>query len=214
MSSELSDKPERPGLNITFGSGATQDNSQGFWGYVEGGIDTLFKASSMTFSPQYYNGNTSKSKRFHFWCILRTSLNSNWGYVPALTTLCVGEEVRCLTMFDRPESNQEMRKDQIPDKLEGTGSWFLNDPEYRKWKDSPSSCMLLLTGPAYQGKSVLARHVAEDLLLTGTTVCCFFFSEQPDEARSLTHAMSVLLHELFRQRPELLKKSAVCIYFF
>src|SRR2546423_15574696 len=74
---------------------------------------------------------------------------------------CLGDEARFLTLFDRPESNQEMLKDQIPDKRDGTGDWFFNHPQYCRWKESPSSSLLWVTGSAYQGKSVLTFAASE-----------------------------------------------------
>ncbi|KIK55213.1 hypothetical protein GYMLUDRAFT_878684 [Collybiopsis luxurians FD-317 M1] len=38
-------------------------------------------------------------------------------------------------------------------RTEGTGQWILNDPEYIKWKQSPS--MLWIQGKAGSGKTIL-----------------------------------------------------------
>ncbi|KAF7547354.1 hypothetical protein G7Z17_g7786 [Cylindrodendrum hubeiense] len=57
------------------------------------------------------------------------------------------------------------------------------------------------------GKSVLAKYLVDDRLKlsnTPNTICYFFFKDDFEDQRSPEYALCCILHQLFRQRPELL----------
>ena len=88
----------------------------------------------------------------------------------------------------------------------GTGKWFLEHPKYVQWRQNQGQCFLFLTaGPGY-GKSVLMHSVVDnDIAPTETRITCyFFFRDVSEQQRSITEALSAILHQLFRQRPKLL----------
>ncbi|KAH6640649.1 hypothetical protein F5144DRAFT_483119, partial [Chaetomium tenue] len=88
-------------------------------------------------------------------------------------------------------------KDKIPYKIKNTGDWFLSSDHFHEWRDSKSSRLLWLSGNAGCGKSVLVKHLTENL--SSGTVCYFFFEAEPDGQGGLINALRRILFQLFSQ---------------
>ncbi|KAG9377030.1 TPR-12 multi-domain protein [Pyrenophora tritici-repentis] len=48
-------------------------------------------------------------------------------------------------------------------KMEGTGTWILDDTKFREWRDCSESSLLWISGTSGTGKTVLAAHVVQHL---------------------------------------------------
>ena len=109
-------------------------------------------------------------------------------------------------------SNYREHKDRNPKRVPGTCSWFLEHPIFRKWRDEGTENLLLVSADPGCGKSVLSRALVDERLVTSdeptaTTdvICYFFFKDDDTDRRSAAAALCALLHQLFKQRPTLLK---------
>ena len=88
----------------------------------------------------------------------------------------------------------------------GTCNWIFSDPTYVSWLNSGQSSMLLLTGQAGTGKSVLTRHLAESILSggqsdgTGTSYLgvSFFCSYEEAALNNEVAVLRSLLHQLIQ----------------
>ncbi|KAF2809192.1 uncharacterized protein BDZ99DRAFT_46958 [Mytilinidion resinicola] len=94
-----------------------------------------------------------------------------------------------------------------PHRLEGTCQWVLQHENFRNWKNSSSSSLLWLSADPGCGKSVLSKSfIDEDFRSTDNrTTCYFFFKDDNDVQKNVATALSALLHQLFSQKPTLLK---------
>ncbi|KEZ45583.1 hypothetical protein SAPIO_CDS1921 [Scedosporium apiospermum] len=95
------------------------------------------------------------------------------------------------------------RKDRNPLAADGTLEWFTNHSLFQQWNQSPSEHILLVSGEPGSGKSVLARHLVDEVLPSTTmrTTCYFFFKEDYEDQRSPAAALCSILHQLFDQYP-------------
>lgn len=106
-------------------------------------------------------------------------------------------------------SNYEAQKNFNPQKAEGTCQWALQSPEYVRWDKSNCNDLLWVSADPGCGKSVLARSIIDGYMenyspSSGVTICYFFFKENNEQDRLATALCSVL-HQIFSQRPQLLK---------
>jgi ankyrin repeat protein len=88
----------------------------------------------------------------------------------------------------------------------------LKHPKYQSWLRESGSAWLWVTADPGCGKSVLSRYLVDDFTKTQSdslSVCYFFFKDDSDLTRSATHALCAILHQLFSQRPALLRKHAL-----
>lgn len=91
----------------------------------------------------------------------------------------------------------------------GSLSWFLDHPDFPHWIEDGQPGLRLIVGDPGCGKSVLARWLIDEHLLSnvsrhGATVCYFFFNlSKPDH--SLRGALSAFLHQLLTQQTQLQK---------
>ena len=110
------------------------------------------------------------------------------------------EECKCLQVLRT--SDYEQFKDRNPDRLKGTCQWFLQHKHFQKWRESNSSSLLWVSADPGCGKSVLSKSLADnDLKGTEARVTCyFFFKDDNKEQKSVTSALSALLHQLFSQK--------------
>ncbi|OCK95360.1 ankyrin, partial [Cenococcum geophilum 1.58] len=110
------------------------------------------------------------------------------------------EERKCLQVLRT--SGYEQFKDRNPDRLKGTCQWFLQHKHFQKWRESNSSSLLWVSADPGCGKSVLSKSLADnDLKGTEARVTCyFFFKDDNKEQKSVTSALSALLHQLFSQK--------------
>ncbi|KAI9163640.1 Serine/threonine-protein phosphatase 6 regulatory ankyrin repeat subunit A [Paramyrothecium foliicola] len=100
----------------------------------------------------------------------------------------------------------EDRKDRNPKRVPGTCEWFLRHPLYQEWSLKDGSGILWVSADPGCGKSVLAKHLVDDVLLSSTdrTTCYFFFKDDFIDQKDVNSALRCILHQLFLQRPELL----------
>ncbi|UKZ81740.1 hypothetical protein TrVFT333_009512 [Trichoderma virens FT-333] len=96
------------------------------------------------------------------------------------------------------------RKNRNPDRVPGTCEWFMGHVDFHHWRDSKSSSMLWVSANPGCGKSVLAKHLVNELKTTERrTTCYFFFKDDFEDQRSARGALSCILHQIFIQRESL-----------
>ena len=91
--------------------------------------------------------------------------------------------------------------------MEGTCLWALQSAEYTRWSESSCNNLLWVSADPGCGKSVLSRSIIEDRFEISSpevTICYFFFKDN-DEQNHLASALCSVLHQLFSQRPQLLR---------
>lgn len=104
-------------------------------------------------------------------------------------------------------SQYEHHKERNPARVKETCQWFLQHSRYFLWRDSLTSCILWVSADPGCGKSVLARSLVDiELKASHTrTTCYFFFKDDNDEQRTASNALCALLHQIFSQKPRLLR---------
>lgn len=131
-----------------------------------------------------------------------------------------------LTLLVRPEKEQDRKKriekekchralktssyedfkDRNPYRVDGTCRWVLTHPQFHRWRQSEHDDLLWISADPGCGKSVLARSLVDhDLHEKGQTVVCYFFFKDNEKQDSLATAMCAILHQLFDQRPDLIR---------
>ncbi|VUC36986.1 unnamed protein product [Clonostachys rosea] len=97
----------------------------------------------------------------------------------------------------------ERRDDPNPTRAEGTFEWLLSHTVYNYWRESDFDNVLWVTSDPGYGKSVLARHVAENVLPSTSRrlTCYFFFNHGYSDQDSVTEALFCILHQVFNQFP-------------
>ncbi|RAK88850.1 ankyrin, partial [Aspergillus costaricaensis CBS 115574] len=97
-------------------------------------------------------------------------------------------------------------KDRNPQRVEGTCQWFTNHQLFQNWRENHGPGLLWVSADPGCGKSVLARYLLDEVLLSSKTsvVCYFFFKEDFENRKSLVDALCCILHQIFEQRPRLL----------
>ncbi|KAJ8128503.1 hypothetical protein O1611_g5132 [Lasiodiplodia mahajangana] len=98
------------------------------------------------------------------------------------------------------------RKDRNPKPVQGTCQWFINHEVFRQWQDDTSSSLLWVSADPGCGKSVLAKHLVDNVLPNSETriTCYFFFKDDFEDQKDVVGALRSLLHQLFNQRESLL----------
>ncbi|KAJ5256527.1 hypothetical protein N7478_012631 [Penicillium angulare] len=122
-----------------------------------------------------------------------------------VTFALTDQQNRCHQTFKT--STYEEQKNNNPRRVEGTCLWATQSPEYIRFSESSHNDLLLVSADPGCGKSVLARSIIEDHFATSgpeVTVCYFFFKDN-DEQNHLALALCSVLHQLFAQRPHLLR---------
>ena len=100
----------------------------------------------------------------------------------------------------------ESHKARNPDRVEGTCKWFLKHEKYTEWQ-KPGSSLLWVSADPGCGKSVLSKSLVEKELHESTqrATCYFFFKDDDEDQGTATNALCALIHQLFTQRPSLVK---------
>lgn len=117
------------------------------------------------------------------------------------------KEATCLQLFrltnnDR-DATYEWYKDRVEKRVENTCQWFLQHKHFQTWLKQNSGPLLVSADPGC-GKSVLAKYLIDEVLpQPGTTICYFFFKDQ--DQSTIRQAICALLHQLFSQKPHLIK---------
>ncbi|KAH0593451.1 hypothetical protein MHUMG1_08909 [Metarhizium humberi] len=116
------------------------------------------------------------------------------------------EEQNCHQLFRLTTSTRdatyEWYKDRVKERVEDTCLWFLKHERFQMWLKQESGPLLVTADPGC-GKSVLAKYLIDHYLPQSTTICYFFFKDQ--DQNSVRQALCALLHQLFSQKPSLIK---------
>lgn len=117
----------------------------------------------------------------------------------------IEDERRCLQTFRT--SDYEKHKARNPDRVEGTCQWFLQHRHFSVWQESQESSLLWVSADPGCGESVLSKSLIDGELRSNhsRTTCYFFFKDDNADQKSVTTALSALLHQLFSQKNALLK---------
>ena len=120
---------------------------------------------------------------------------------------------RWLKQLEEMSGDYMARHSQIARPCEGTCEWLLQQESVKEWIEDSGPSSLLLTGNAKCGKSVLAKHLLDQLpaLIPGAVVCSYFFpvdtglfydneSEQRPDPRD---ALAGVLHQVLTSNPSL-----------
>ncbi|KAI0407382.1 hypothetical protein F4802DRAFT_605555 [Xylaria palmicola] len=96
-------------------------------------------------------------------------------------------------------------KDRNPERVPGTCEWFTQHKLFQTWQKSRTSSFLWVSADPGCGKSVLAKHMVDDVLHSTPmrTTCHFFFKDDFVDQTSSTTALCCILHQLFDQKPNL-----------
>ncbi|MCJ1246978.1 Ankyrin-2 [Trapelia coarctata] len=114
------------------------------------------------------------------------------------------DENRCHATFR--VSDYVSDKDRNPRRVPGTCGWFMHHENYQKWRDNDKNDLLWVSADPGCGKSVLSRFLIEELFpAEDTFICYFFFKDEGKEQRSPSSAVCALLHQLYADRPALVK---------
>ncbi|KAH8878543.1 hypothetical protein GQ53DRAFT_673954 [Thozetella sp. PMI_491] len=119
----------------------------------------------------------------------------------------IGKQQEYLQLFRLSNSNSatyEWYKDRVEDRVEGTCQWFLHHEHFQTWLDQDAGALLVSADPGC-GKSVLAKHLIDEALPRSATICYFFF--QYHDQNTVRQALCALLHQLFLQKPSLIKQA-------
>ena len=106
-----------------------------------------------------------------------------------------------LTSGDK-DATYEWYKNRVEVRVEGTCQWFLTHDCFQRWLEQQSGPLLVSADPGC-GKSVLARYLIDHGLPRSATICYFFFKDQ--DQNTARQALCALLHQLFSQKPFLIK---------
>ncbi|KAL7914748.1 hypothetical protein GGI35DRAFT_435150 [Trichoderma velutinum] len=117
------------------------------------------------------------------------------------------EEETCHQLFrltnSEKDATYEWYKDRVEKRVENTCLWFLQHEHFQTWLEQDSGPLLVSADPGC-GKSVLARHLVDEVLpRPETTICYFFFKDQ--DQNTVRQALCALLHQLFTQKPSLIE---------
>jgi hypothetical protein len=117
------------------------------------------------------------------------------------------EEIRCHQAFG--PSSYVGHKNRIPLRVPGTCKWFLDHPQFLSWKQDELSGLLWVSADPGCGKSVLARTLIDDGLLSddllSSSVRYFFFKDGSSEQQGAAKSISAILHQLFNDQPHLIQ---------
>lgn len=119
------------------------------------------------------------------------------------------KEQECRQLFrlarNEEDSSYELYKSRVDDRLEGTCEWFLEQPHFNQWLDNDRGLLIVSADPGC-GKSVLAKHLIDNVLSQcnpSATICYFFFKDGDQNTQK--QAICALLHQIFTNKPELIK---------
>ena len=99
-------------------------------------------------------------------------------------------------------SDYKSDKNSIPAKVPGTCEWFLEDDRFINWRSNKRSGLLWVSAGPGCGKSVLSRALIDEKKVSNnvmtSSVCYFFFQDGQERRTRGTHALSAIIHQLFK----------------
>ncbi|KAH7021405.1 uncharacterized protein B0I36DRAFT_251836, partial [Microdochium trichocladiopsis] len=101
------------------------------------------------------------------------------------------------------------RKNVNPERVPGTCKWFENHPLFLDWRAGTGSPLLWVSALPGAGKSVLFKHLVDNVLPAPQRTNCYFFFKDIEDQKSAIGALRCLLHQMFSQRPDLLRKAVL-----
>lgn len=118
------------------------------------------------------------------------------------------EQKECLQLFHLTSSEKDITyqwyKDRIEDRVGDTCLWLTEHPHFQEWLERESGPLLISADPGC-GKSVLAKYlINHELPRRQSATICYFFFKDKDQVTAC-QALCALLHQLFTQRPSLIK---------
>lgn len=123
------------------------------------------------------------------------------------------KETELLRDFAEAVGDYERCKNLNTRRVSGTCEWFLGDPRFCAWRDRAESSLLWISIGPGRGKSVLSRCLIDEGCLNATTtiagappsistssptLCYFFFKEGGEGTMDGVHALSAILHQLYK----------------
>ncbi|KAG7009680.1 hypothetical protein G7Y79_00002g007950 [Physcia stellaris] len=106
-------------------------------------------------------------------------------------------------------SNYRDDKNRNGQRVPGTCEWLLTNQKFKDWRQEERNGLLWVSANPGCGKSVLSRALIDEGLLSNdtraATICYFFFKDDDSRRQTETDALCALLHQLFIQKPALLK---------
>ena len=121
------------------------------------------------------------------------------------------EEYVCLQSLCAGGIDYESQKDQNPKRVSDTCLWTLENPKYLEWRDNEEQTLLWISADPGCGKSVLARCIVDEDLPrvfpndSSKRVLYYFFKDTSLEQRSVSRAISTILHQLLKSHPQLIR---------
>ena len=116
------------------------------------------------------------------------------------------QELKCLQCLT---SNYREHKDRNERRVPRTCEWVLASQKFIDWRQKKTASLLWISADPGCGKSVLSRALVDEGLLNldnaSRSVCYFFFKDDDDSRKSGANAFCAILHQLFVQKPALLK---------
>ena len=119
------------------------------------------------------------------------------------------KEFRGLLQALRAKNPYRDQMERTATRQPGTCHWFLKHPRFQTWREDAYSKLLWVSANPGCGKSVLSKCLVEEKLATldpqQATICYFFFKDVSPDSRSITKALSAILHQLFTRLPSLIE---------
>lgn len=107
--------------------------------------------------------------------------------------------------------NYRERKDRNRERVPGTCEWFTNHRIFRSWIESAEPLPLWVSADPGCGKSVLSRHLVDNVISSSSkrTVCYFFFKDDFHDQKTSSGALASLLRQVFQAQPDIIPESAL-----
>ncbi|EAA28686.2 hypothetical protein GE21DRAFT_5328 [Neurospora crassa] len=119
------------------------------------------------------------------------------------------KEKKCLRLFRLTNSQRDVTyewyKSRVEERVQGTCVWAVEHENFQDWLERKSGPLLITADPGC-GKSVLSKYLIDQYLpqRCPTATVCYFFFKDGDQS-TVKQALCALLHQLFGQKPELIK---------
>jgi len=99
----------------------------------------------------------------------------------------------------------------LPERVDGTCQWVLNNPQYKTWVRDPQASLLWVTGHSGSGKTTLSSYITEHLGLKGVStgadpvVCCFFCDDGIEDQRDANAILRSLIFQILIEHRNLVR---------